>query len=211
MAGGRREDAEGGGRAAKICFCADDANQRPKTVSARAHIHILLFNMNTRLEITRTWLCMSLLGGPAFFAAGCSEYGRASLGAGRRAAPPVIASVDLRGANMSAMDASEPARAPTPAARSSDAGTGTMLVESEPSGAQVVIGRTPVGKTPCRLLLDVSPAGFCKEAFFVKVRFVAGETGAKSQTVEEHFTKLDKIPAKLRVTQEGATRVWDGG
>lgn len=81
-----------------------------------------------------------------------------------------------------------------------------MVVESEPSGAQVVVDGMPLAKTPCRMLLNGSTTGFCLEAFSVKARFIASDAGVKSQTVEELFTKHDRIPAKLKFTMAGATR-----
>lgn len=92
------------------------------------------------------------------------------------------------------------------AAKRASAQSYEMLVESEPSGAQVVIDETPVGKTPCSVLMDGTPAGFCLSAFSVKVRFIARGGGERSLTVEEVFSKHDKVPAKLRFTPEGATR-----
>jgi hypothetical protein len=41
----------------------------------------------------------------------------------------------------------------------------------------------------------------------MRVRFVAADTDHVSQTVEEVFTPLDKIPAKVRFTLSRATRV----
>jgi hypothetical protein len=39
------------------------------------------------------------------------------------------------------------------------------------------------------------------------MRFVATDTSHTSQTVEEQLTPLDKIPARIRFTPVGATRV----
>lgn len=81
-----------------------------------------------------------------------------------------------------------------------------MRVESDPSGSQVVIDGVPLAKTPCRVLMSGSPSGFFLDTHSVKVRFIALDDQHESQTVEEAFSKHDKIPTKLRFTAEGATR-----
>ena len=87
------------------------------------------------------------------------------------------------------------------------AGEYAMLVESEPIGGIVVVDGIPVGRTPQRVVLSGTVRGFCREQVSLKVRFVAADTDHTSQTVEEVLTPLDKIPAKVRFTSAGTTRV----
>ncbi len=81
-----------------------------------------------------------------------------------------------------------------------------MRIESEPAGAQVVISGQPVAKTPCRVLVNGSQTGFFLNPLSVKVRFIATDASGQSRTVEELFSRHDKIPAKLRFSPEGAKR-----
>jgi hypothetical protein len=83
----------------------------------------------------------------------------------------------------------------------------TVLVESTPAGAIVVVNGIPVGKAPQRVVLPGSARGFFREQVSIKVRFIASEPNQASQTVEELMTPLDRIPAILRFTTQGATRV----
>jgi hypothetical protein len=87
------------------------------------------------------------------------------------------------------------------------AGPGTLLVESEPSGATVVANNQPVGHTPLRLSVAATPQGFFRDYLAVKVRFVAKDAGEVSRTVEEDFTPREKVPARVLVTIEGVKRV----
>lgn len=81
-----------------------------------------------------------------------------------------------------------------------------MRIESAPAGAQVVIDGRPIAKTPCRVLMNGTQTGFFLDALSVKVRFIATDEGGQSETVEELFSKHDKIPARLRFSPEGAKR-----
>ena len=81
------------------------------------------------------------------------------------------------------------------------------MVESEPVGAIVVIDGVPVGRTPRRVVLVGTSHGFCRDQVSIKVRFVAADSDHTSQTIEELLTPLDKVPACVRFTSSGATRV----
>lgn len=88
-----------------------------------------------------------------------------------------------------------------------NAGEYAVWIDSEPEGGIVVIDGTPVGRTPQRIVLNGTARGFCHDNVSIKVRFVATDSDHTSQTVEELFTPLDKIPARVRFTTQGATRV----
>jgi len=110
-------------------------------------------------------------------------------------------------------------RAPAPAQKSAprpaESGAKTKLavgdyavaIESEPAGGIVVINGVPLGRTPQRVVLSGTARGFFREPVSIKVRFVAADTEHTSQTIEEQLTPLDKIPAGIRFTPAGASRV----
>lgn len=83
----------------------------------------------------------------------------------------------------------------------------TVLVESDPAGATVVVNGIPVGKAPQRIVLPGTNRGFFKDQVSVRVRFLATDGAENSRTVEEVLTPLDRIPAALRFTTTGARRV----
>jgi hypothetical protein len=82
-----------------------------------------------------------------------------------------------------------------------------LMVESEPSGATVVVNGKPCGKTPCRVVLQANGRGFLREQVSIKVRFIAANETQSSQTVEEVLTTFDKVPTAIRFTTAGATRI----
>jgi hypothetical protein len=82
-----------------------------------------------------------------------------------------------------------------------------ILVESVPSGGMVVVNGIPVGKAPQRIVLPGTMRGFFRDQVSLKVRFIAEDAGHSSQTVEELLTPLDRIPAIVRFTSSGASRV----
>lgn len=82
-----------------------------------------------------------------------------------------------------------------------------VLVESLPLGGIVVVNGIPVGKAPQRILLPGTQRGFFRDPVSLKVRFIAADAAHPSQTVEELLTPLDKIPARVRFTPNGATRL----
>lgn len=97
--------------------------------------------------------------------------------------------------------------APSESAPKLPAGEYSVLIESEPTGGIVVVAGVPIGRTPQRVILPGTPRGFFRDQVSIKVRFVATDTDHTSQTVEEVLTPLDKIPASVRFTITGATRV----
>lgn len=82
-----------------------------------------------------------------------------------------------------------------------------ILVESVPDGATVVVNGIPVGKAPQRILLPGTQRGFFRDQVSLKVRFIAVDAAHPSQTVEELLTPLDRIPAGVRFTPAGASRL----
>jgi hypothetical protein len=82
-----------------------------------------------------------------------------------------------------------------------------VVIESEPTGGIVVVNGVPLGRTPQRVVMSGTSRGFSRDAVSIKVRFVAADTNHTSQTIEEQLTPLDKIPASVRFTPTGVTRV----
>ena len=83
----------------------------------------------------------------------------------------------------------------------------SVLVESQPDGATVVVNGIPVGKAPRRILLPGTSRGFFRDQNSLKVRFIGTDAAHPSRTVEELLTPLDRIPSIVRFTPSGATRV----
>ena len=83
----------------------------------------------------------------------------------------------------------------------------TVVIESHPSGATVVVNGIPVGKAPQRIVLPGTNRGFFRESVSLKVRFIAADANQSSKTVEELLTPLERIPAVMRFTVNGATRI----
>lgn len=82
-----------------------------------------------------------------------------------------------------------------------------LQIESTPSDAMVVVNGIPVGRTPRTIELAGTKHGFFRDQVSVKVRFISTDTTHPSKTVEEMLTPLDKIPALVKFTPAGATRV----
>lgn len=97
--------------------------------------------------------------------------------------------------------------APSEAASKLPVGEYSVLIESDPTGAIVVVAGVPIGRTPQRIVLPGTVRGFSRNQVSIKVRFVATETDQTSQTVEEVLTPLDKIPVSMRFTTYGTIRV----
>ncbi len=93
-----------------------------------------------------------------------------------------------------------------PITRALPPGEYTVLVESVPSGAMVVVNGIPVGKSPQRILLPGTTQGFFRDQVSLKVRFIGVDAAHPSKTVEELLTPLDRIPAGVRFTSAGAVR-----
>ena len=82
----------------------------------------------------------------------------------------------------------------------------TMLVESEPAGATIVVDGLPVGKTPLRLGVPATVLGFFREYVEIRARFIAENETEVSQTATEEFSPREKVPAALHFTPAGARR-----
>ncbi len=82
-----------------------------------------------------------------------------------------------------------------------------LVVKSDPPGAVAVLNGLPCGKTPCHVIVLADRRGFLREQVSIKVRFIAKDESGASRTVEEVLTTLDKVPAEMRFTADGATRI----
>jgi hypothetical protein len=82
----------------------------------------------------------------------------------------------------------------------------TLLVESTPPGAVIVVDGRPVGKTPVRIAVPDTPQGFFRDYMEIRARFIATDPSLDSRTVMEEFTPREKVPAVLHFTPEGAQR-----
>lgn len=88
------------------------------------------------------------------------------------------------------------------------AGEFTILVESQPTGAMIVVNGIPVGRAPRKITLSGTPQGFSRETVSIKARFVASSRDEQSITIEEELTPLDRLPVILHFTPEKAQRRW---
>jgi cytoskeletal protein RodZ len=96
---------------------------------------------------------------------------------------------------------------PAPASPAAEiAGQLTMLVESAPPGAIIVMDGRPVGKAPVRVVVPVTPLGFFENYVEVRARFVATDETEVSRTAVEEFSPREKVPAVLHFTPDGAQR-----
>jgi hypothetical protein len=82
----------------------------------------------------------------------------------------------------------------------------TMLVESEPAGATIVVDGRPVGKTPLRLGVPATVLGFFRDYVEIRARFIAENETEVSQTATEEFSPREKVPAVLHFTPAGVRR-----
>ena len=82
-----------------------------------------------------------------------------------------------------------------------------VLVDSEPDGGMIVVNGIPIGKAPQRVVLPGTPRGFFRDPVSLKVRFIAADANQSSQTVEEMLTPLDRIPAEVRFSRSGPSRI----
>jgi hypothetical protein len=81
-----------------------------------------------------------------------------------------------------------------------------MSIDSEPSGAIIVVNGIPIGKAPQRLKVKTTPQGFFRDYMTVKARFLATSEEETSITVEDDCTPLEKIPREIMFTPLGAQR-----
>jgi hypothetical protein len=102
-----------------------------------------------------------------------------------------------------------PSVAPPPAATSTPAPPKdeyVMAIESEPSGAIIVVNGIPIGKAPLQLKVKTTPQGFFRDYLTVKARFLATSSEETTITEEDDYTPRDKIPGKIIFTPRGAQR-----
>jgi hypothetical protein len=85
-----------------------------------------------------------------------------------------------------------------------------MSIDSDPSGAIIVVNGIPVGKAPLQLKVKTALQGFFRDYITVKARFLATSADETSITVEDDCTPRDKIPDKIIFTPQGSRR-WQQG
>jgi hypothetical protein len=85
-----------------------------------------------------------------------------------------------------------------------------MSIDSDPSGATIVVNGIPIGKAPLQLKVKTTPQGFFRDYLTVKARFLATSEDETSITVEDDCTPREKIPNKIIFTPQGAQR-WQQG
>ena len=141
--------------------------------------------------------------------AGCATAHKAPPSA--PAAPSPVAAPAPSTATPAAPKALPPAVTPTPLltappeAAPPVAGT-TLLVESTPPGAVIVVDGRPVGKAPVWIAVPDTPQGFFRDYMEIRARFIAADPSGDSRTFMEEFTPREKVPAVLHFTPEGAQR-----
>jgi len=82
----------------------------------------------------------------------------------------------------------------------------TMRVESDPTGATIVVNGRPVGKAPLELCLPATPQGFFRDYVEIRARFIANNESEESQTDIEEFSPREKVPSVLHFTPAGSRR-----
>ena len=103
-----------------------------------------------------------------------------------------------------------PAVLPAPVAPETRPADGDLrvLIESQPSGATVVINGRTAGRTPYTMTVAGTGRGFFREEQAVRVRFIATQASEVSATVEEVFAPTDRVPVRVVFTPERARRFW---
>lgn len=85
-------------------------------------------------------------------------------------------------------------------------GVAWLWVESEPAGMMVVVDGVPVGRTPRRVDVEVTPQGFARHPATIRVRFVAESVQQTSVTTELVLTPRDRVPARVHITRDRVLR-----
>jgi PEGA domain len=85
-----------------------------------------------------------------------------------------------------------------------------MSIDSDPSGATIVINGIPIGKAPLQLKVKTTLQGFFRDYMTVKARFLATSSDETSITVEDDCTPREKIPEKIMFTPQGSQRRQQG-
>jgi hypothetical protein len=81
-----------------------------------------------------------------------------------------------------------------------------MAIDSDPSGAIIVVNGIPIGKAPLQLKVKTTLQGFFRDYLTIKARFLATSAEETSLTVEDDCTPREKIPGKIIFTPQGAQR-----
>lgn len=123
-------------------------------------------------------------------------------GVGAEKAPPAVA-----GGVPKPAKAPETVAAPAvPLPERPPEGLAWLWVDSEPAGMMVVVDGVPVGRTPRRVELEVTPQGFARHPATIRVRFVAESAQQTSVTTELVLTPRDRVPAQVQFTRERVLR-----
>jgi hypothetical protein len=85
-----------------------------------------------------------------------------------------------------------------------------MSIDSDPSGATIVVNGIPIGKAPLQLKVKTTLQGFFRDYMTVKARFLATSSDETSITVEDDCTPREKIPWEIIFTPQGSQR-WQQG
>ena len=144
-----------------------------------------------------------LFVGAAVFLAGCasrpskSSVANPPVASGTTAAAPVSAN--------STPAASTNRTAEVPAGATTQA-LFLLSVDSQPTGALVLVNGNPLGHAPLRVPVALTAQGFFRDYVSIRVRFVGNSPGEYSGTVEENFTPREKMPGRVVFTPTGAIR-----
>lgn len=83
----------------------------------------------------------------------------------------------------------------------------TIHIESNPTGAMILVDGRPVGRAPVDLAVETNGSGFFRTPVTIRARFVAGETGGESFSVDERLGQLERVPQALVFSHDGAQRI----
>jgi hypothetical protein len=71
---------------------------------------------------------------------------------------------------------------------------------------RVVVAGVPLGRTPLRVAVPVTPQGFARHPATIRVRFVAESAQQTSVTTELVLTPRDRVPVRVHFTRDRVLR-----
>lgn len=83
----------------------------------------------------------------------------------------------------------------------------SIRIDSNPTGAMILVDGKPVGRAPVEVVVDTTENGFFKAPVTIRARFVAGETGGESFSIDERLGQLERVPQALVFSHDGAQRI----
>lgn len=89
-------------------------------------------------------------------------------------------------------------------------GTMRVRVESQPSGALIVVAGRVVGHAPLYVTVPVTRHGFFPDKTTIRARFLAEDQSYGPVSVSAEFGVLDKVPANLYFNPHGFIRTGFG-